>query len=105
MTDKTMTTYDESGRALTETQGDVTMPADYSFDCVNDYVHCHDTNYEDLQCLALGMATRIEKLTDALKPFVECAEKIDDDEDDEEWAKFRLLVKHYREARDALVVK
>jgi hypothetical protein len=36
----------------------------------------------------------------ALEPFVACADQIDDKEDDEEWAKFRLLIKHYRSAAE-----
>lgn len=52
----------ESGLVLTETQDGVTMPADYSFAAVNDYVHDHDRHFEELQWLALGMATEIDKL-------------------------------------------
>jgi hypothetical protein len=36
---------------------------------------------------------------EALRPFADCVEFIDPAEDDEEWAKFRLLVKHYRTAK------
>ncbi|OHC97723.1 MAG: hypothetical protein A2792_09820 [Sphingomonadales bacterium RIFCSPHIGHO2_01_FULL_65_20] len=46
-------------------------------------------------------ADEIERLRDALKPFADCCDQIADDEDDEEWAKFRLLIKDYRAARDA----
>ncbi len=52
----------ESGQLLTETQDGITMPADYSFASVNDYVHGLDVNFEDLQYLCLGMANHIEKL-------------------------------------------
>ena len=52
----------ETGMVLTETQEGVTMPADYSFAAVNDYVHGVDRYFEELQWLALGMATEIEKL-------------------------------------------
>lgn len=52
----------ETGMVLTETQEGVTMPADYSFAVVNDYVHSVDRYFEELQWLALGMATEIEKL-------------------------------------------
>jgi hypothetical protein len=34
----------------------------------------------------------------ALQPFAECIEYINPEEDDEEWAKFRLLIKNYRQA-------
>lgn len=55
-------TLTEDGTALTETQEGVTMPADYNFASVNDYVHGVDRYFEELQWLALGMATEIEKL-------------------------------------------
>lgn len=55
-------TLTESGYALTETQEGITMPADYSFYNVNDFVHSMDTHYEDLQALCLGMACHIEEL-------------------------------------------
>ena len=55
-------TVTEDGKALTETQDGITMPADYSFATVNDYVHGMDADFEDLQALCLGMATHIEKL-------------------------------------------
>lgn len=55
-------TMTETGAVLTETQEGVTMPADYRFASVNDYVHGVDRYFEELQWLALGMATEIEKL-------------------------------------------
>ena len=55
-------TLTEDGTALTETLEGITMPADYSFASVNDYVHGVDRYFEELQWLALGMATEIEKL-------------------------------------------
>ena len=55
-------TVTEDGKPLTETQYGITMPADYSFATVNDYVHGMEVNFEDLQALCLGMATHIEKL-------------------------------------------
>ena len=55
-------TFTEDGTALTETQEGITMPADYSFASVNDYVHGVDRYFEELQWLCLGMATEIEKL-------------------------------------------
>ena len=45
---------------------------------------------------------RITELEAALKPFADCVEYIDAGEDDEEWAKFRLLIKDYRRAAQAL---
>ena len=55
-------TVTEDGKPLTETQYGITMPADYSFATVNDYVHGFGTNFEDLQALCLGMATHINAL-------------------------------------------
>ena len=60
-------TLTETGKVLTETQQDVTSPADYSFETINDYVHCADASYEDLQNLCLGMACHIEKLERGVK--------------------------------------
>jgi len=60
----TVVTYDGStGMALTETIEGCTMPADYTFACVNDFVHGADVQFEDLVYLCLGMAAHIEKLT------------------------------------------
>jgi len=42
------------------------------------------------------------ELVDALEPFAACCEQIKDDEDNEEWAKFNLLILNYRKARAAL---
>jgi hypothetical protein len=44
----------------------------------------------------------LEALSEALRPFADCVDQIADDEDDEEWAKFRLLIKDYRRAARAL---
>lgn len=52
----------ESGMPILETMSGVTMPADYSFECVNNFVHCENPGYEDLQNLALGMASHIGQL-------------------------------------------
>jgi len=61
------TTYNQDGRALTVSQDGITMPADYSFSCINDFVHGHDVHFEDLQALCLGMACEIERLNKLLK--------------------------------------
>jgi hypothetical protein len=53
----------------------------------------------------LANATALAALPDlleALRPFAECCDQISDEESPEEWAKFRLLVSHYRAARDAV---
>jgi hypothetical protein len=54
------------------------------------------------QAQAAAQEQRIAELERALKPFADCCEQIADDEDDEEWAKFRLIIKDYRAARAAL---
>lgn len=45
---------------------------------------------------------RLAELEEALEPFAKCCEQISDDESEEEWAKFRLIIKDYRRARAAL---
>lgn len=57
---------DESGKLLTETIDGVTMPADYTFATVNDFVHGKDVHFEDLQSLCLGMAAHFEKMQERL---------------------------------------
>jgi hypothetical protein len=60
-------TINENGIALSETIDGVTMPVDYSFNNVNDFVHATDTHFEELQCLCLGMSNEIERLSKLLK--------------------------------------
>jgi hypothetical protein len=57
-----MFTITQDGRVLTETIEGVTMPVDYSFAAVNDYVHSPERFYEELEWLSLGMACHIEQL-------------------------------------------
>lgn len=52
----------EQGKPVIETNGSVKAPANYSFECVNNFVHCEDPQYEELQYLALGMSNHIEQL-------------------------------------------
>lgn len=49
----------------------------------------------------MSIENPLEEAKEALRPFAECCDQIRNEEDDEEWAKFRLLVKHYRAARQA----
>lgn len=53
---------DEGGMPILEQCEGVTMPANYSFSCINNYVHCESPEYEDLQNLALSMSSHIEAL-------------------------------------------
>ena len=57
---------DAAGNPVLETCGSVKAPANYSFECVSNFVHCEDPQYEELQYLALGMATRIAQLESGL---------------------------------------
>lgn len=50
----------------------------------------------------LALLADLDRMREALEPFAACADQIADTEDDEEWAKFRLLVSDYRRARAAL---
>lgn len=59
---RTTYTINQAGTVMTETQHGITMPVDYSFACVNDYVHGIDVQFEDLVALCLGMACHIDTL-------------------------------------------
>lgn len=50
-----------------KTEDGVILPSDYSFKEVNEYVHCVDRHFEELQWLALGMAAEIDKLRKKIK--------------------------------------
>lgn len=67
MTYKPTLTIDQDGKALTETLEGITMPADYSFECVNEYVNGIDADFESMQALCLGMAVEIERLNKLVK--------------------------------------
>ena len=56
------TTIDETGKPLAECVDGTTCPSEYTFSCINDFVHSPETGFEELQGLCLGMATEIEKL-------------------------------------------
>lgn len=63
---KTNTTFNNEGKAMTETAEGIEMPADYSFATVNDYVHQVGRTYEELEALCLGMACAIDSLSKTL---------------------------------------
>lgn len=65
-------TFAESGQVLTETIEGITMPADYSFEVVNDYVHGIGVPFEHLQCLCLGMAGEVDRLREILMLVLKC---------------------------------
>ena len=56
-------TFDENGIVLTETHEDITLPVDYSFASINDYIHHTGVTFEEIEALCLGMATHIDKLS------------------------------------------
>jgi len=57
---------------------------------------------EKAAALLSAQAVMLEEAREALEPFAKCAaDWIPDDEDEEEWAKFRLLVKDFHRARSA----
>jgi len=60
-------TINESGTAIAETVDGVTMPADFSLESVNDFVHSTGVSFEELQALCLGMSSHIDKLQDRLR--------------------------------------
>lgn len=68
-------TLDENGKALTETREGVTMPIDYSFENVNDFVHGREVHFEDLQALCLGMASENDRLKKALQDIAEWTDR------------------------------
>lgn len=52
-----------------------------------------------------ALTERVAVLKNAIRPFADCADELDAEDrewNDEEWAKFRLLVGNYRKARAAL---
>jgi hypothetical protein len=57
--------------------------------------------YESMARAALSAMPSglLAEAVEAIRPFADCCDQISDDEDDEEWAKFRLLIKDYRRAR------
>jgi len=71
-------TLDENGTALTETIEGVTMPIDYSFSAVNDFVHSIETQHEDLESLCLGMASHIETLNKKLAEQIKYSRDMQD---------------------------
>jgi len=63
----TLTIDSETGIPVTETIEGVTLPVDFSFKNVNDFVHSVDVHFEELQALCLGMACEIERLQKLIK--------------------------------------
>lgn len=68
-----------------------------------------NTRASDAEIIRLTEAMRaaeeqVKGLREALEPFAKCCEDwISDAADDEAWVRFRLLIKDYRRARQALV--
>jgi hypothetical protein len=54
-----------------------------------------------LEASEVRMREALEESFEALLPFAHCLQYIEVDEDDDEWAKFRLLIINYRDAAKA----
>ena len=52
----------ENNRVITEKIEGVTQPANYSFACVNDFVNNSNTQFDELQCLCLALASELEEI-------------------------------------------
>lgn len=63
----TLTIDNKTGKAISETIEGVTLPFDFSFKNINDFVHSTETHFEELQALCLGMACEIERLEKLVK--------------------------------------
>lgn len=61
-----------------------------------------ETREKELHGQLDRMIDRWEKITAAAMPFGKCVEQISEDEPNDEWAKFRLLVGDYRRLAEAL---
>jgi predicted Zn-ribbon and HTH transcriptional regulator len=55
-----------------------------------------------LEAGCAGLVAENARLREALRPFADCVEQIKATESDDEWAKFRLLIKDYRRAAKAV---
>jgi hypothetical protein len=62
-------------------------------------VYGRDATRNDTDTKAI---TAVPDMIAALLPFAQCVDQIAVTEDGEEWAKFRLLIKDYRAAAEAL---
>ena len=57
----------ESGKPILVEYDGLIYPENYTFECINNFVHAESPQYEDLQNLALGMVNRIEELEGAIR--------------------------------------
>jgi len=55
-------TLNESGKALTIHFEGITLPSDYDFATVRDFVYSHEVSIDELQVLCLGMSEYIGHL-------------------------------------------
>jgi len=85
-------TLDANGQPLTVHQDGVSMPADHSFACVNEYVHDPERHFEELQGLALGMACEIDKLRAVIAQQPTPGVKIDENAEFEKWRNEQVAV-------------
>jgi len=57
----------ETGTPVSEQQEGISMPSDYSFATINDFVHSSETHFEELQYTCLAMSSEIERLNKIIK--------------------------------------
>jgi hypothetical protein len=70
--------------------------------CPDDILDATVAEYREAADLIQSQQATIERLREALRPFADCVGQIDANESDEEWAKFRLVIKNYRDAAASL---
>lgn len=58
----------------------------------------HSDAIREAADLIKQLQARLAEAEGVVRPFADCVEQISPDESDEEWAKFRLLIKNYRAA-------
>lgn len=101
-----------SGAFITKPKFTMVSPNHYKDDDVDaaywSWKACQKVNDARITSLESQLASALaanQVMRDALQVFAKCVEQIDSEEDDEEYAKFRLLIKNYRHAQSALAIK
>ena len=59
-------TFDATGKELTETIDDVTLPVGLSFKKINGWIHGPDVQFEEIQAVCLGLARENDRLKQLL---------------------------------------
>lgn len=55
-------TFNEAGHPITETQQGISLPTEYTFAAINDFIHLPGVHFEELQALCLGLANNGDQL-------------------------------------------